>query len=129
MSVALFNEDPSPEAVTAEGVRRTLAMFREHPIRGRALVLEVDGRTGGYAFVVNYWSNELAGEIGILDELYVLPELRCRGHATELLTSLREGLVAIELEVTPDNARARVLYERMGFRVKKNTVMRKRVTA
>jgi ribosomal protein S18 acetylase RimI-like enzyme len=34
--------------------------------------------------------------------------------------------VAIDLEVTPDNYRARALYERLGFTAAKNTVMRKR---
>ena len=126
MSLALFAEDLSPENVTAERVRRTLAMFREHPVRGRVVVLDVDGRAAGYAFLVNYWSNELGGEICTIDELYIEPAFRGRGHATALLTSLREGVVALELEVTPANVKARALYERLGFRVKRNAVLRKK---
>jgi len=37
--------------------------------------------------------------------------------------------VNVELEVTPSNARARALYERLGFRPYKNALMRARRTA
>ena len=70
-----------------------------------------------------FWSNELGGEVCTIDELYVDPEHRGRGHATRLLEELSarsapglEGMVALALEVTPDNARARRFYERIGFR-------------
>ena len=126
LSLALFAEDPSPERITAERVRRTLGVLRDEPLRGRAVVLELDGRIAGYAFLITYWSNELGGEICIVDELYIEPASRNRGHATALLTSLRDSPVALELEVTPANVHARALYERLGFRVKKNAVMRKR---
>jgi hypothetical protein len=33
--------------------------------------------------------------------------------------------VALELEITPTNAKARALYERLGFAVKRNTTMRR----
>ena len=126
LSLALFTEDPSPEAVSEERVRRTLSVLRAEPLRGRAVVLDLDARIAGYAFLVTYWSNELGGEILIIDELYIEPASRNRGHATALLTSLRDQGVALELEVTPANVHARALYERLGFRVKKNAVMRKR---
>ena len=126
MSIALFSEDPSPEPISEENVRRTLATLRTDPVRGRIVVLEIDGRVAGYSFLIPYWSNELGGEICIVDELYLDAAHRGHGHATALLTSLRDGYVALELEVTPANPRARALYERVGFRVKKNVVMRRR---
>ena len=127
LSLALFTEDPSPEAVTEERIRRTLATFRAEPLRGRTVVLDLDAHIAGYAFLPTYWSNELGGEICIVDELYVEPTSRNRGHASALLTSLRGGSVALELEVTPKNVHARALYERLGFREKKNAVMRKKL--
>ena len=128
LSLALFAEDPSPEIITADQVRRTLIAFREHPVRERAVVLEIDGRIAGYAFLINYWSNELGGEICTIDELYVEADLRGRGYGTSLIASLRD-FVALELEVTPANAKAQALYERLGFRVKKNAVMRKKFSS
>ncbi len=131
MCLALYAEDPGTTQVLAEGVLATLAVFREDPIRGRAVVLEVRGRVAGYAFLVSFWSNELQGEICTIDEIYIEPARRGNGDATSLLTSLREDsvlwpgpAVALELEVTPVNARARRLYERLGFHQKKNTTLR-----
>ena len=131
LSLALNTEDPGPNPVPAEHVRRTLRVFRAAPARGRALVLEVDGRAGGYAFLVPCWSNELGGEVCVVDEVYVAPAHRGRGHATrrfESLAARREPwlaeIVALALETTPDNERARRLYERVGFRAR-NVAMRR----
>lgn len=87
------------------------------------MVLELEGRTRGYALLVTFWSNELGGEVCRIDELYVEPEHRGNGHATRLLQGLSAGsepwlksVVALALEVTPDRARVRQFYERIGFR-------------
>ena len=123
MCIALNAEDPGPHPVPAQNMSRTLHELRQTPVRGRAVVLEVDGRIGGYALLVSFWSNELGGEVCTLDELYVEPEHRGSGHATRLLECLSarsapelESIVALALEVTPGNARARRFYERIGFR-------------
>ena len=132
MFQALYREDPSPDPVPDDQLVRTLRVLREEPVRGRAIVLEVDGRCVGYALLVSFWSNELGGEVANIDELYVAPDQRGRGAGTRLVEQLWRGElwgqmpVAIDLEVTPDNHRARALYERLGFAAAKNTVMRKR---
>src|SRR5207253_11358576 len=89
---------------------------------GRAAVLELDGRPASYALLISYWSNELGGDICTIDELYVEPAARSQGHSTALLEALAAhaapyppGAVALALEVTAKNARARALYERLGF--------------
>jgi GNAT superfamily N-acetyltransferase len=132
MYEALYAEDPGPEPVSLERIRQTLARFGADPIRGRAVVLVSDGRTVGYAFLIPFWSNELGGEICVIDELYVQAAWRGQGHATTLITSLSAASdlwpgipVALELEITPTNAKARALYERLGFAVKRNTTMRR----
>ena len=124
MCVALNTEDPGPAPVSPRQVLRTLARLREEPWRGRALVCEVDGRPAGYALLISFWSNELGGEVCNIDELYVAPAFRGRSLATNLFTALTgteqrlwpEKPVALELEVSPANERARALYERLGFR-------------
>jgi ribosomal protein S18 acetylase RimI-like enzyme len=123
MCRALNAEDPGPHPVPAENTLRTLHELRQAPVRGRAVVLEVDGHIRGYSLLVSFWSNELGGEVCTIDELYVEPEHRGAGHGTRLLDDLSarsepwlENIVALALEVTPDNARARKFYERIGFR-------------
>ena len=132
MSLALYAEDPSPAPVSAAQVRATIERLRREPGRGLAAVLDIDGARGGYALLVAYWSNELGGEVCIIDELYVAPAWRSRGYATRLVDALvrgevpwRERPVAVELEVSPKNAAASRLYERLGFRAKRNTTMRR----
>ncbi len=123
MCAALNAEDPGPLPVPAENLRRTLRELRQAPVRGHAMVLDLDGQLGGYALLVSFWSNELGGEVCTLDELWVEPEQRGNGHATRLVRHLAEradpwleGIVALALEASPDNLRARRLYERLGFR-------------
>ncbi len=130
MCMGLYREDPSAEPVPDSHIRRTLATLRREPSRGRAVVLEIDGRIVGYALLIAFWSNELGGQTCDVDELYVLPEHRSRGLGTSLFDAIEraevwpERPVAIALIVTPDNHRARRLYERLGFKVMGTTMIR-----
>lgn len=131
MCLALNAEDPGEEPMSAAQVRHTLQTFSAEPVRGKAVVLDVNGHCVGYAFLVSFWSNELGGEVCTIDEMYVQPELRGRGHGAALFRSLSSGdglwprrPVALELESTPDNSRARSLYRRLGFMHKRNTTLR-----
>jgi GNAT superfamily N-acetyltransferase len=135
LMLALYEEDPAPAPVGAEQCERTLRRLRAEPVRGLALGLEGASQTpvhlAGYALLCSFWSNELGGEVCIIDELFIAPSARGRGAATELVQGLCErrwpwfrDAVAVELEVTPSNARARQLYERLGFRSYKNALMR-----
>ncbi|MBZ0116069.1 MAG: GNAT family N-acetyltransferase [Sandaracinaceae bacterium] len=131
---ALYEEDPAPHPVPVEHLRRTLEVLRGEPVRGRAVVLEANGEVCGYAILISYWSNELGGEICTIDELYVAPSVRGRGHGGALIEALARGEgpwrgrpVALELEVSPDNVRARALYERLGFGLKRNATFRRRL--
>ena len=130
LSLALYREDPSPRPVPESRTRATLARFRSEPARGRAVVLELGGVVEGYALLASFWSNECGGEICTVDEFYVTPAARGRGHGRELLESLKTGSslwqkpVAVDLEVTPDNARARKFYESLGLKAAKNAHLR-----
>jgi GNAT superfamily N-acetyltransferase len=144
LMLALYAEDPAPTAPSRAGGLATLAELAREPVRGLAVVHEPEGgaapssvgaapRLDGYALLCSFWSNELGGEVCIIDELYVVPSARGRGIATALVTGLLgrrlpwfERAVNVELEVTPGNARARALYERLGFRAYKNALMRAR---
>lgn len=132
MCLALTREDPWPEPVAAAQVRRTLAALRAEPGRGRAVVAAVDGQIAGYALLIAFWSNEFGGEVCIVDEVYVRPAHRARGIGRALFDELHAGAtlwpgpaVAIGLEVTPGNARARAWYQRLGFSGS-NTVLHRR---
>jgi GNAT superfamily N-acetyltransferase len=131
MCIALNQEDPG-EPVSEGQIRHTLAALRAAPVRGRAVVADVDEEVVAYALLISFWSNEYGGEICAIDELYVTPSHRGRGIATRLFEAIvtdrslwHERPVALELEVTPDNARARAFYERLGFRSRNQTLRRR----
>ena len=77
----------------------------------------------GYIAVSFGWSIELGGMDGFLDEFFIREGVRGRGVGSEALAALipqlaQAGMVGLSLEVAPDNARARKLYERRGFRLR-----------
>ena len=132
MCLALYAEDPGTDPVSEENIRKTLRALRERPARGRAMALELEGRVCGYALLISFWSNELGGEIDVIDELYVEPAHRSRGHATRFIETLATGseswtssAVALDLEITSHNLRARGLYERLGFQTRNLTMHRR----
>ncbi|MET0344095.1 MAG: GNAT family N-acetyltransferase [Polyangiales bacterium] len=129
--LALNREDEGQIPCDARNMLRTLAALREAPTRGRAVVLDEAGTARGYALLIAFWSNEYGGACCCVDELYVAPEARGRGHAGALLDALHAGsplwpgeVAALVLEVTADNHRARALYARHGF-VGDNVAMRR----
>lgn len=137
LMLALYAEDPAPISPSRAGGLMTLAELARHPLRGLAVVHAPDAgdplAIDAYALLCSFWSNELGGEVCIIDELFVAPGSRGGGIATSLVSGLLhrelpwfERAVNVELEVTPGNARARALYERLGFRAYKNALMRAR---
>jgi GNAT superfamily N-acetyltransferase len=130
MCLALHREDPGIASVEPAQVRETLSVFERDRTRGRAVVAEVSGRIAGYALLVPYWSNEQGGEICEVDELYVRAERRGEGLGSALFEAIDGGsfgaFVGVALGVSPANARARRLYERLGFRAVGTTMYRRR---
>lgn len=128
--LALDAEDPGVCPADAARMQRTLGLFEHEPGRGRCVVLDEGGSLQGYALLVPYWSNELGGLVCCIDEMYVGPLARGRGRGSDLLTQLSTGTigfgdstVALQLEVSPSNSRAQVLYERLGFRQARNATL------
>jgi ribosomal protein S18 acetylase RimI-like enzyme len=121
MCLGLHREDSGASVVDEGQMRRTLATLRREPWRGRVVVLDVGQQVVGYALLVSYWSNELGGEVCAVDELYVNPDFRDRGHGASLFEELERGdlwpgpVAALALGTTPGDTRARRLYERLGF--------------
>lgn len=131
MVASLYSEDPSPQNPGPEHTRRTFLEFEQHPEKGGIRLFEYEGAVIGYAILVRFWSNEYGGDKIIVDELFVLPDYRGSGISTAFFKELEANSdprsVALELEVTPGNAPARRLYERLGFRKAKNDYFVKRI--
>jgi GNAT superfamily N-acetyltransferase len=130
--LSLYREDPSSDRPTETSARVALLTLRETPAWGHAIVIEDAGALAGYGLLISFYSNELCGRVCVVDELYVAPRFRGRGIGRAFLEVLaRKALpvfsdaVALELEVSPKNKRARALYVNAGFVPIRNTTMRR----
>ena len=89
-----------------------LEWIRDIVLRKSSVTLAVsgDGEAGGFASV----------RIGVLDHLYVAPELQGRGLGTLLLAAAKEESPrGLRLHVFQRNLTARRFYERRGFKLDK----------
>ena len=77
----------------------------------------------GYIAISFGWSIALGGMDGFVDEFHIRENVRGRGMGSEALAQLipqlaAAGLMALHLEVSPDNTRAQKLYARRGFKMR-----------
>lgn len=131
MMAALYAEDEPAEPTDPACFPSTIEHFLVHPTSGKIILLIDDAGVAGYALLVPYWSNEYGGRLVFVDELYVLPRARGQGYARQFFAWLKSAppyqAVAILLEVTRSNARARRLYESLGFTERKNETLAVRI--
>ncbi len=91
------------------------------PERGACWVAEAEGRLWGYLLAVFMFSLEHGGLMAEIDEIFVAPQMRSSGVGSLLVARAEQdmaarGLVRLQLQLGIDNHRARLFYERHGFR-------------
>jgi GNAT superfamily N-acetyltransferase len=125
MMRALYAEDEAASPVDESRFSANVVSLVAQPLRGRIVLFQEHLSLCGYALLIPYWSNEFAGTLLFVDEMFVIPEARNRGIGRNFFKFLREtrpfDAVALALEVNPTNAGARRLYESLGFRPRQNT--------
>jgi GNAT superfamily N-acetyltransferase len=133
MMRALYSEDEAATPADHERFPLTIECLLSEPGRGR-IVLFIEGASlRGYALLIPYWSNEFGGALLFVDELFVTPEARNRGIGRRFFEFLAVerpfDAVAVALEVSPINTRARGFYESLGFVLRQNAVLTRRFPA
>lgn len=117
----LYREDPGMKPITDEHIGLTFGEFAQFPEKGSIFVFDDERTIFGYAILVNMWSNEYGGNVLEIDELFVVENRRGEGVGSAFIKWLIENrlsnCVTIELGTTPQNIRARKLYESMGFKL------------
>ena len=98
-----------------------LAALLSQPERGACWVAEADGRLCGYLLAVFMFSLEHGGLMAEIDEVFVEQEMRSSGVGSLLVAQAErdmaeQGLVRLQLQLGIDNHRARLFYERHGYR-------------
>jgi GNAT superfamily N-acetyltransferase len=112
--LAEFENLSDQVSITEDGLARTLfgpeAMAQDW-------VVEEEGELVGHALWYRTFSTFL-GQTGIwLEDIYIRPEHRRKGHASEILTRLRQETAGrLEWEVLEWNVPAMDFYQRLGAR-------------
>ncbi len=123
--IHLYDEDPGLIQMTKEKAFNTLDLLSKKSDLGAVLVIEDKEHIIGYCILINYWSNEYGGNILHIDELFIKEDYRSKGIGSQLIYQLAKSkfadAVGLQLEVTPDNARVKKLYEKLGFTLRENS--------
>jgi ribosomal protein S18 acetylase RimI-like enzyme len=122
-----FYED-TQTVLDPQGAAQALRTLLEDPSLGRALMIEVGKQTAGYAVLTLGFSLEFHGRDAFVDELFVAPAFRKRGLGLAAIRELESvaaelGVLALHLEVGPENERALNLYRRAGFEDRRHHLM------
>lgn len=83
-------------------------------------LFELNGNVAGYALLSFTYSNEVAGKVLWIEEVYVQPNYQGNGLAKELFEFIDQEygnkVKRVRLEVSPDNKSILKLYEKLGFK-------------
>lgn len=141
---AVGDREPTIDLVRAHDVEDLLALMRAYcdfyevspsdaalraltgellanPERAGEQLIARDAAGGAVGFATLYWSWDTleAGRIGVMNDLYVVPDARGAGLAERLIAACLQrcaarGAVRMYWETASDNARAQRVYDRVG---------------
>jgi ribosomal protein S18 acetylase RimI-like enzyme len=128
---AYYAEDGYP--FVSDRALAALHQLVEDRALGDVWLLIAGGVVAGYCAVAFGFSLEYQGRDAFVDELYVRPELRGRGHAARLMDRAEQGcreagVNALHLEVETDKPDTYAWYRRRGFRDHARRLMTKWLT-
>ncbi|MGH1577055.1 GNAT family N-acetyltransferase [Planktotalea sp.] len=104
-------------------IKKALEPLLEGSPHGAVYLIGPSRSPIGYIVVTFGWSIELGGLDGFIDEIYIRSGVRGRGVGTEVISALvamlkSVGMMALHLEVEPQNERALRLYKRCHFKLR-----------
>jgi GNAT superfamily N-acetyltransferase len=127
MMLALYAENPAASPVDQSRFSANVEFLVSHPQRGRAVLFRNGPSLCGDALLIPYWSDEFSGTLLFVDEIFVTPGARNKVIGRSFLEFIDKtrpfDTVALAVEVSPGNARARRLYESLGFRQREISIL------
>ena len=110
-----YNVAPDDAALLA----MSRALVADPDREGVQFLATHDGEDLGFATVFWSWETSIAARVGVLNDLFVVPQERGRGVATALIGACRQrcrdhGALRMIWQTAPDNHRAQSLYDRLG---------------
>ena len=112
--------EPFPAPLDERANRAVLRQLLENQNFGKVWLILCAGEAVGYAVLTFGFSLERAGQIALIDELYLREQFRRKGIGKLTLDFINEfcraaSVRAVQLEVEPHNAAALNLYQTNGF--------------
>jgi GNAT superfamily N-acetyltransferase len=113
--------------------RRALQEIIRSEHFGRAWLVDLDKELIGYAVLTFGFSVEFHGRHAVLDEIFLLPDHRGKGHFKEILALIEAccrqlRIRGLSLLVETKNEPAQRAYQKNGFKPYDRIVMTKRLT-
>ncbi|NTU71493.1 MAG: GNAT family N-acetyltransferase [Coriobacteriia bacterium] len=125
--MAEFHEEAGHpfDAKRANAAFETLIADRQHGVVW--LVLD-DYEPVGYVVMTTAYSMQYGGRVGLLNDLFVRPGYRSRGHGSRVVRRMRSEANALDLralfvQIEVDNAAAITAYGRAGFEMTDRRLM------
>jgi GNAT superfamily N-acetyltransferase len=114
---AFYHTDAVNAPVPTENYRVTFDEMMKSDTYVRGYIFEYESVPCGFALLSKTFSQEAGGISITTEEIYIEPEYRSKGLATEFFEWLKSESCAmrLRLEVEDYNKGAMRLYERMGF--------------
>ena len=114
---AFYNSDAVLHRIPEENIYRTFNELMNSETYAQCYIFEKDEKRAGYALLAKTFSQEAGGEVLWIDEIFILPEFRCKGLGSEFFVFLKENSKAarLRLEFCPNNEKAIEIYKRQGF--------------
>lgn len=112
-----------------ETTRKNFEIFVESPNLGQCFILKNEERKVVGYMILNYlFSFEFGGMMCFLDELYIKPEAQGKKYGGKAVTFAQEfaqkqNLKMMFLEIENHNERAIHLYQKLGFKMHKRSIM------
>ncbi len=112
-----YHTDAVNAPIPEENYRATFDELMRSDVYAECYIFEYEGTPCGYVLLSKYFSQEAGGYSITIEEIYLEPEYRSKGLATEFFDWIKResGAMRLRLEVEEENVGAKRLYERVGF--------------
>ena len=116
---AFYHTDAVNAPVPVENYRVTFDEMMSRDTYVSGYIFEYESVPCGFALLSKTFSQEAGGVSITIEEIYIEPEYRSKGLATEFFEWLKResGAMRLRLEVEDYNKGAMRRYERMGFQL------------
>ncbi len=121
MVTAFYSTPGVLHTIPKENIEKTFDGIMNGDPYINAYMIQFEKKPAGYCLLSHTWSQEGGGLTVWIEELYVLPE--CRGHKLadktlrEIFKLYEDTACRYRLEVTEENAVAKKIYRKLGFKM------------